>query len=90
MKILLAAVLATVIAAPCMAKEAGSDEDRSSADVQTPGKTEPRVPDTLKSAPAQRIQTEEQIQTEGRAKAGQPVVNEKERGLNDKSDGDKK
>jgi hypothetical protein len=88
MKILLAAVLATVIAAPCMAKD--GDEDRSPADVQTPGKTEPRVPDTLKSAPAQRIQSEERIQTEGRAKAGQPAVNEKERGLNDKSDGDKK
>jgi hypothetical protein len=81
MRILLAAVLATVIVAPCMAKD--GDEDKTSADVQTPGKTEPLVPDTLKSAPAQRIQREE-IQSEGRARAAEPAVEEKERGLNDK------
>jgi hypothetical protein len=63
MKILLAAVLATVLVAPCMAKDAGSDEDQSKSDVQTPGKTEPRVPATMKAAPA------EQIQTEGRARS---------------------
>jgi hypothetical protein len=58
MKILLAAVLATAIAAPCMAASENESEDRSPADVQTPGKTEPRVPDTLKSGADQRIQTE--------------------------------
>jgi hypothetical protein len=63
MKILLAAVLATALVAPCMAKDAGSDEDQTKADVQTPGKTEPRVPATMKAAPA------EQIQTEGRARS---------------------
>jgi len=79
MRILLAAVLATVIVAACMAKDGGADEDRNSADVQTPGKTEPRVPDTLKFAPAQRIQREE-IQSEGRARAAEPAEKE----LNDK------
>jgi hypothetical protein len=55
MKFLLAAVLATVIVAPCMAADS---EDKTSADVLTPGVNEPRVPDTMKSAPDQRIQTE--------------------------------
>jgi hypothetical protein len=87
MRILLAALLATVIVAPCMAKDGGSDEDRTPADVQTPGKTEPLVPDTLKSAPAQRIQREE-IQSEGRARATGPAVEEKERGLNNKKSDD--
>ena len=49
MKILLAAALATLIVAPCMAKD---DEDKTPSDVQTPGVTEPRVPDTMKSAGA--------------------------------------
>jgi hypothetical protein len=84
MRILLAAVLATVIAVPCMAKDAGSDEDRSAADVQTPGKTEPRVPDTLKSMPDQRIQTE------GRASAQEPAVKENDRALDEKKGNDRK
>jgi hypothetical protein len=58
MKILLAAVLATAIATPCMAASENDSEDRAPADVQTPGKTEPRVPDTLKPGADQRIQTE--------------------------------
>jgi hypothetical protein len=58
MRILLAAVLATVIAAPCMAASENQSEDKTSADVQTPGVTEPRVPDTLKPGADQRIRTE--------------------------------
>jgi hypothetical protein len=58
MRILLAAVLATAIVAPCMAASENESEDRSSADVQTPGVTEPRVPDTLKPGADQRIRTE--------------------------------
>lgn len=88
MKLLLAAVLATVIAAPCMAKDAGSDEDKSSADVQVPGKTEPRVPDTLKSSPAERIQNE------GRASSGEAAkektVGESQRRINDNEKMEKK
>jgi hypothetical protein len=70
MKILLAAVLATVIAAPCMAKD--TEDDRSPADVQVPGKTEPRIPETLKSAP------DERIRTEGRASEHQPAASERQ------------
>ena len=66
MKILLAAVLATVIVAPCMAAD-NQSEDRSSADVQTPGVTEPRTPDTLKPGADQRIRTE------GRASESSPA-----------------
>jgi hypothetical protein len=84
MRILLAAVLATALAAPCMAKDAGSDEDQSRSDVQTPGKTEPRVPDTLKSMPDQRIQTE------GRASSSQPAVKENERAIEEKKEIDRK
>ncbi len=58
MKILLAAVLATMIAAPCMAASENQSEDKNSGDVLTPGVDEPRTPDTLKSAPDQRIQNE--------------------------------
>jgi hypothetical protein len=77
MKFLLGVLLATVIVAPCMAADS---EDRTSSDVLTPGVNEPRVPDTLKSSP------DERIRTEGRAseKAG-----EKDRGLNEKRDGEK-
>jgi hypothetical protein len=57
MRILLAAVLATVIAAPCMAANE-NDGDKAPSDALTPGVNEPRTPDTLKSAPDQRIQTE--------------------------------
>jgi hypothetical protein len=71
MKIILAAVLATVIAVPCMAKD--SDEDRGPSDVQVPGKTEPLVPDTLKSAPDKRIQSE------GRASEREGTVGERSR-----------
>jgi hypothetical protein len=84
MRILLAAVLATALAAPCLAKDASSDEDRAPSDVQTPGKTEPRVPDTLKSMPDQRIQTE------GRASASQPAIKENERVIEEKKDNDRK
>ena len=57
MKILLAAVLATVISAPCMAANE-NDGDKNSGDVLTPGVNEPRTPDTLKSNPDQRIRNE--------------------------------
>jgi hypothetical protein len=86
MRILLAAVLATVIATPCMAASENKDEDKSQSDVQTPGVTEPRVPDTLKSAPAERIQSEGRASE--RARSGEPAAKEKtlgegERRLND-------
>ncbi len=84
MRILLAVALATALAAPCMAKDAASDEDQSQSDVQKPGKTEPRVPDTLKSMPDQRIQTE------GRASSGQPAVKENERVIEEKKVIDRK
>jgi hypothetical protein len=58
MRTILAAVLATVIVAPCMAANENQSDDKSPRDVQTPGVTEPRTPDTLKSAPAERIQSE--------------------------------
>ncbi len=58
MKLLLAAVLTAVIAGPCMAANENQSEDKTPADVQTPGVTEPRTPDTLKSNPDQRIRTE--------------------------------
>jgi len=79
MKLLFGVLLATVIVAPCMAADS---EDRSSADVLTPGVNEPRVPDTLKSSP------DERIRTEGRASAGEKA-GEKDRGLNEKRDSDK-
>ena len=60
MRLLLAAVLTAAIAGPCMAANENQSEDKSPADVQTPGVTEPRVPDTLKSNPDQRIRTEGQ------------------------------
>jgi hypothetical protein len=69
MKILLAAVLATVISAPCMAANE-NDGDKNSGDVLTPGVNEPRTPDTLKSNPDQRIRNEGRAnETEGRASA---------------------
>jgi hypothetical protein len=80
MKFLLAAVLATVIVAPCMAADS---EDKTSGDVLTPGVNEPRVPDTMKSSPDQRIQTE------GRASAGESTI-EKDRVRKDDRDDDKK
>ena len=76
MKILLAAVLATVIVAPCMAASENQSEDKSLGDVQTPGVTEPRIPDTLKSGSDQRIQTE------GRA-SQERTVGEKDRALDE-------
>jgi hypothetical protein len=71
MRILLAAVLATVIVAPCMAANENQG-DKNSGDVLTPGVNEPRTPDTLKSSPDQRIQTE------GRASAGEPAAEKRE------------
>jgi hypothetical protein len=73
MRILLAAVLATMIAAPCMAASDNQSEDKNSGDVLTPGVDEPRTPDALKSAPDQRIQNE------GRAAQEENTVGEKER-----------
>jgi hypothetical protein len=67
MKILLAAVLATVIAAPCMA---ANENDGDKNDVLTPGVNEPLVPDTLKPNADQRIRNEGRAnETEGRANA---------------------
>ena len=76
MKSLLAAVLATAIVAPCMAASENQSDDKTVRDVQTPGVTEPRVPDTLKSAPDQRIQSE------GRA-SEEKTVGEKQRGADE-------
>jgi hypothetical protein len=58
MRIVLAAMLATVLVAPCMAASENQSEDKNSGDVETPGVTEPRTPDTLKPGADQRIRTE--------------------------------
>jgi hypothetical protein len=71
MRILLAAVLATVIVAPCMAANE-NEGDKTSGDALTPGVNEPRTPDTLKANPDQRIQTE------GRASASEPAGEKRE------------
>jgi outer membrane murein-binding lipoprotein Lpp len=84
MKILLAAALATLIVAPCMAKD---DEDKTQSDVQTPGVTEPRVPDTMKTAPAARIQSEERASERG---SQEKTVGEKDRRLDEKRDDERK
>ena len=67
MKLLLTAVLATVLVAPCMAASENQSEDKTQGDVQKPGLTEPSVPDTLKSG------ADERIRTEGRASEGSAV-----------------
>jgi hypothetical protein len=84
-KILLATALATMIVAPCMAKD---DEDKTQSDVQTPGVTEPRVPDTMKSAPAARIQSEERASE--RAIQEDRTVGEKDRRIDEKKDDGRK
>jgi hypothetical protein len=81
MRILLAAVLATVIVAPGMAANE-NQEDKTPGDALTPGVNEPRTPDTLKSNPDQRIQTE------GRAGARKPAEEQHE--LKDNRIDDKK
>jgi hypothetical protein len=83
MRILLAAMVVAVMAGPCLAASDNQSEDKSSADVLTPGVNEPRTPDTLKSAPDQRIQNE------GRASQDQ-TVGEKERPLDQKRDDERK
>jgi hypothetical protein len=77
MKILLAAVLATVIVAPCMAASDNQSEDKTSRDVLTPGVTEPRTPDTLKSAPDQRIEMRGRASEE---RSEEKTLGEKDRG----------
>jgi hypothetical protein len=67
MKLLLTAVLTTVLVAPCMAASENQSEDKAPADVQKPGVTEPRVPETLKRG------ADERIRTEGRASEGSAV-----------------
>jgi hypothetical protein len=67
MKLLLTAVLATVLVAPCMAASENQSEDKTQGDVQKPGVTEPSVPDTLKRG------ADERIRTEGRASQGSAV-----------------
>jgi hypothetical protein len=86
MRILLAAMVVTMMAVPCMAASDNQSEDKSPADALTPGVNEPRTPDTLKSAPDQRIQNE------GRAseRAQDRTVGEKERALDQKKDEDRK
>jgi hypothetical protein len=79
MRILLTAVLATVLVAPCMAASENQTDDKTSGDVLTPGVNEPRTPDTLKSAPDQRIQSE------GRA-SEERTVGEKSRALDEKKE----
>jgi hypothetical protein len=75
MRLLLAAVLAAVIAGPCMAANENQGEDKSPADVETPGVTEPRTPDTLKANPDQRIRNEGE--REQGASTKPPVVEER-------------
>jgi hypothetical protein len=79
MRLLLAAVLTAAISGPCMAASENQSEDKTSADVQTPGITEPRTPDTLKSAPDQRIRTEGQASSseQGRGVKPPPIVEER-------------
>jgi hypothetical protein len=90
MKILLAAVLATVIAAPCMAASENQSEDKTSGDVLTPGVNEPRVPDTLKPGANQRIRTEGRA-GESSAVEGKAPAAKMERRIDEKADqGDKK
>jgi hypothetical protein len=84
MRIILAAVLATVLVAPCMAANENQSDDKTPGDVQIPGVNEPRTPDTLKSAPDQRIRSE------GRESEGK-TVGETKRGISeDKSLNEKK
>jgi hypothetical protein len=85
-KILLATALATMLVAPCMAKDDG--EDKTQSDVQTPGVTEPRLPDTLKTAPAARIQSEERAS--GRAIQEDRTVGERDRRIDEKGDDGRK
>jgi hypothetical protein len=87
MKLLLAAVLGTVIAAPCMA--ADNTEDRSPVDVQTPGVTEPRVPDTMKPGADQRIRTEGRA-SESSAVEGKAPAAKMERRIDEKAAQDDK
>jgi hypothetical protein len=70
MKIILAAVLATVIAAPCMA---ANENDGDKNDVLTPGVNEPLVPDTLKPNADQRIRNEGRA-SEAEGRAGAPAT----------------
>jgi hypothetical protein len=72
MKLLLAAVLATVIAAPCMAANE-NEGDKTSADVLTPGVNEPRVPDTLKPGADERIRTEGRASESSAAEKKSPM-----------------
>jgi hypothetical protein len=72
MKVLLAAVLATVIVAPCMGANENIGEDKNGGDSLTPGVNEPRTPDTLKSNADQRIQAE------GRASASESAEEKRE------------
>jgi hypothetical protein len=76
MRFILAAVLATVLVAPCMAANENQSDDKSSRDVEIPGVTEPRTPDTLKSAPDQRIRNESR-ESEGK------TVGETNRGISE-------
>jgi hypothetical protein len=74
MRLLLAAVLTAAIVGPCMAASENQSEDKTPADVQTPGVTEPRTPDTLKSAPDQRIRTEGQAGSSEQGRGMKPPV----------------
>jgi hypothetical protein len=60
-----------------MAASENQSEDKTSADVQTPGVTEPRTPDTLKAAPDQRIRTEGEASSREGTEARPPIVEEK-------------
>jgi hypothetical protein len=86
MRILLAAMVVSMMVAPCLAASDNQSEDKSPADALTPGVNEPRTPDTLKSAPDQRIQNE------GRAseRAQDRTVGEKGRPLDQKRDDERK
>jgi hypothetical protein len=59
-----------------MAANENRSEDKSPADVQTPGVTEPRTPDTLNSNPDQRIRTEGQAREHDES-VKPPVVEER-------------
>jgi len=79
MKLVLAAILASVIATPCLAADPADHE--TPADALKPGVNEPRVPDTLKPNADQRIRNEgikSQESTEGKGTDGKAPVREKE------------
>jgi hypothetical protein len=77
MKLLLTAVLATVLVTPCMAASENKDADHSAT--EKPGVNEQVVPDTLKRGADQRIRTEGRASEKDKAPAATmaPPIEEK-------------